>query len=202
MHTPTSICVKRKHPRYVDCSGTLLRLPKGSSVSLGSSPRRLLWPRGLILWTLILAALLGLMLTSRPGQASDVIPMIGGAICSTENPADCVYPIAEGEVAPFAGQLITMERAARLVVASESCGAYMRTELERARGLYELRLAYCAAEKQSQAEANVAQLAALQRRLEAVEGPSLPWWQRPEFVSSAALTAGVTLALTVALVAR
>jgi len=199
MHTPMSICVKRKLPRYIDCTETLLRSQSGSSASRAACPRRPSWSRGLLLWTLILIGLLGLMLVSRRGLASDVTVT---GICSTETPTDCVYPIEQGEEAPFSGQLITAERAARLVVASESCGAYMRTELERARALYELRLAQCGEKREAQAEANMRQLEALQRRLEAVEGPLAPWWQRPEFLSSTALTVGVTLALTVALVAR
>lgn len=194
MLTPTSIVIKRQTPRLRDCRGTPLRSPDDWRASLQRCPR---WSK--ILWwtiatTIGLYALTGTRL-ARGASTND-------AICSTKDPRDCVYPIREGELAPFAGQLITMKRAARLVVAAESCSAYTAIELERAEGLFELKLARCREEKRAMAAANSAQFDALQGLLTGAEAKREPWYQRPPFLSAVAVVGGSVLALTVILMTQ
>lgn len=194
MHTPTSITIKRHKPKLRDSRGTPLRSPDDWRGYPLRCPRwsKILW------WTIGLTIALYALTATRLARGAST----NGAICNGNDSRDCVYPIAEGERAPYSGQLITMERAARLVVAAENCGAYTRIELERAKGLCDLRMARCAEEKRAMVAANSAQLDALQGRLSDAGGKLEPWYQRPPFLSAVALMGGSLLALTVILVTQ
>lgn len=115
----------------------------------------------------------------------------GDAFCSPRDPDSCVYMIDRGEPAPFTGHLITYRRAAELVVAHDNCQTMAGLRVAEEKAICRVRLARSDADKESLGEAHMRQLDALQRRIEASEGPA-PWWRRP----SAVVMVGIVGVLT------
>lgn len=114
--------------------------------------------------------------------------------CDPEDPKSCVQALLEGERAPFAGQLLTPRRAAKLAVLAEGCQAQIELAVEAEREMTNLLLDDEEALRASEAEGAQLQRDLLLKRIAALEAElTPPWYERTPVVAalSVAATVGV-----------
>jgi len=103
-------------------------------------------------------------------------------------------PLAKGEPAPFAGQLIDTETAITLGTKAADCGSRTATEVTRAVRLVQVDVDLCQRHREIDHEASLATIDAVELRLDAASA----WYRSPVFVASVS----VVLTLGAVLVAR
>lgn len=90
----------------------------------------------------------------------------------------CVKPLLQGDEAPWDGQLLSHERAAALVTATDNCSDRVALEMERERRRCTMRLDQCHDDMEAQAKILDDQLERLQRGLEGAP-VAREWWEYP-----------------------
>jgi hypothetical protein len=117
-------------------------------------------------------------------------------VCDPDDAKSCVQPLLEGEAAPFAGQLLTTRRAAKLAILASGCQERVDLEMGRERELGMVALNGEKALRVSAVDSAKLQRDLLLTRMGELERSlTPPWYERPAFV------AVVTVAATVAVLA-
>lgn len=98
-------------------------------------------------------------------------------------------PLEQGEAAPYAGDLWSVNRSLRLIFRAEQCQQKAELELKHAVRKFEIELKYERDRADARADADTQRIQILAQALDEAD----PWWRSPAFV--AALTSVVTLAL-------
>lgn len=113
--------------------------------------------------------------------------------CDPKDAKSCVQAVSEGETVPFAGQLMTHRRAAKLVTTTEQCADERALDLEEASELHQIQLDLLKKQRANDQEAAKMKLDLVMKRMEQMEEELAPkWYERPPFVAT------VTVVLTVA----
>lgn len=204
MSTPTINYWPATREKLSRLKGTQLRLRKGWSgfpeTDFAHDPLCRRARGNLGAWmtrAFCVAAVLAVILAASASKSADY----SGAFCDPTEPDSCIYPISEGEPAPYSGQLITNRRAARLVLSMETCGALVGLETDRTRDEWSVKYGMLEDQCRVDQEAATKQFDAMQKRLEAATAPK-QWWQQPVMAAALSAAATMTVALTVALAAR
>jgi len=121
------------------------------------------------------------------------------AICDLDDVTSCVQPLSQGEAAPFAGQLLTNKRAAKLAVLAGGCQDRIDLNVAQTQAIATVQLQGAQALRVSDKEAcGLQRDLLLQRMAEMKSALEIPWYERPAFVSVvSAVTTVAVLALAV-----
>lgn len=123
------------------------------------------------------------------GIALTAIPAVclGDRHCDPDDPQSCVQALSQGQVAPFAGQLMTHRRAARLVVAYERCEDLRAMDLEEAHQLHQIQLDLIESKRKNDFATAKMQIDLMRQRIQDLEAEATPaWYEHPAFVAGVA----------------
>jgi hypothetical protein len=105
-------------------------------------------------------------------------------------------PLAQGEPAPFAGDLWPAVRSVRMLLRAEHCEARSALHLDHARRRSEIELEYERARCEALAEGYEERIGVLRRALAAAQ----PWHESPSFVATVSVLATLAGVLVVAVI--
>lgn len=113
-------------------------------------------------------------------------------ICDPGAPKHCVTPLAEGDIAPYGGQLLTPQKAIAIWRAAKKCQTELDMALEEAAEIQKLRQLSWKTKIQLSEKHWQLQLDLVKRELDlALKAKEIPFWKRPWFIA-----AGTVLATT------
>jgi hypothetical protein len=109
--------------------------------------------------------------------------------CDQNDPALCAVPLAQGQPAPFSGQLLTAKLAISLGQKADSFDARLQIELDRVNGEWQLKLKY---EQDVHRIDNESKDKQIDRLNQALEKASIrPWYEHPGFIVTITIVATV-----------
>lgn len=118
--------------------------------------------------------------------------------CATDDPALCSTPMAQGDVAPYAGQLLTTKLAIQLGQKADSADERVQLEVQHATQLIKIDLALEQQLHQIDVQSFTEQMGILQTELTAAEKAAVvPFYRQPWFVATATvvIVVGTTVAV-------
>jgi len=107
--------------------------------------------------------------------------------CDPEDKTSCVQPLLEGEAAPFAGQLLTPRRAAKLGVRAGDVDERVRLAIEETEELWRIKLQKEQALRENDNVANALKIDLL------TKAADRPFWEHPVFVAAATVAGCVAV---------
>ncbi|MFA4944425.1 MAG: hypothetical protein WC789_06965 [Lentisphaeria bacterium] len=167
---------------------------------------------GCLLGCLLVAGLLAFGLPSRgsaqeraepPPPAGDApAPTTAGTTCDAGDAKKCSTPLQAGQVAPYAGQLLTPRLAVDLGQRAQGCDARMELAVQFAQDSAQVDLRLERSLRENDLKASAEREKILQDALQAArEAQKDPWYEHPAFVAtiSVVLTVGLVVAVGYAL---
>jgi hypothetical protein len=137
----------------------------------------------------LLVALVFLRACPAGGQATPSDPSDGaGATAGDEDPV----PLAEGEAAPFDGDLWPVMRSIRMAMRAEACAERAELELRHEARKFEIELKFERDTAKASRDADQERIRVLTVALEGAN----PWYRSPAFVATVAVVATLTAVLT------
>lgn len=105
-----------------------------------------------------------------------------------------VVPLEEGEPAPFKGQLLTIDAAAKLGTKAELCSEKAKLERAHQHRMCMAKVDYIEQVNVIRSKADLDKIKVLEAALEASQkGQEIPFWDEPGFIWPVAITAGVVI---------